>query len=124
MDDNIKAPRDIGRADNRNIFGSFDGTARAGKQLRVNEMTGDIDDYNFSTIEKMYQSFLVKRAKEGYREYKIGFSVSIPKSLKTGFLESCFYNGVDYHEIIEAYMQSYVGQNGIDISLKIGRAHV
>jgi len=81
-------------------------------------MTGDLDDYNFLTIEKMYQSFLVKRAKEGYREYKIGFSVSIPKSLKTGFLESCFYNGVDYHEIIEAYMQSYVGQNGIDISLK------
>src|SRR5208337_644179 len=81
-------------------------------------MMNDIDGYNFSSIEKMYQAFLVKRAKESYHEYKTGFSVSIPKSLKTSFLESCFYNGVDYHEIMGAFMLSYVGQNGIDISLK------
>jgi hypothetical protein len=81
-------------------------------------MMNDIDGYSFSSIEKTYQAFLVKRAKESYHEYKTGFSVSVPKSLKTSFLESCFYNGVDYHEIVEAFMLSYVGQNGIDVSLK------
>lgn len=68
-------------------------------------------------IDRLYNVFELKKLNGEINDKKVNFSISLPKTEKIEFLDTCYNNGENYKNVIRRLFAEYVKANGLDVCI-------